>query len=228
MLDPVMPGDEAVGVDGWRGGWVAVVLRSGAFHRAFAASTMSEVIASTPDAMVGVDIPIGFPTHGRRSADVAARELLGRRRSSVFLVPPRAVVEAATYKEARETALRVWDQGVSAQSYALRDKMLEVNELKQLGTELFEVHPEVSFRIMAGSPLAHGKKTWNGQHERRALLESEGITIPDNLEGQAGEVPADDLLDAAAVAWTAHRYLKGIAGSLPEGGKRGDDSTIWF
>jgi predicted RNase H-like nuclease len=187
---------------------------------------MSEVIASTPDAgVVGVDIPIGFPTQGRRQADVAARELLGRRRSSVFLVPPRAVIEAPTYEEARETALRVWDQGVSAQSYALRAKILEVNELGQFDTEIIEVHPEVSFQIIAGGTLAQGKKTWNGQHQRRSLLESEGIIIPERLEGHVGEVPTDDLLDAAVVAWTANRYRKGIAGCLPEGGA---DSTIWF
>ena len=54
--------------------------------------------------------------------------------------------------------------------------------------------------------------------------------LPDQLE-DAGTVPPDDLLDAAAAAWTAWRVVRGKAEVLPESAmgcdinKRG---VIWF
>lgn len=218
-----------MGVDGWKDGWVAVVLQSGIFHNVLATSTIPEIVEAAPDAQViGIDIPMGFPLRGRRPADVAAREFLGSRRSSVFLMPPRAVIEASTYEEARETARRVWDQGVSAQSYALREKILEVDRMGPIDAEVIEVHPEVSFQEIARQPLSHSKRTWNGQRQRQFLLESEGIFLPDRIDGHAGHVPADDLLDAAVVAWTANRYLMRVASSLPEQLDRESDSVIWY
>ena len=78
-----------------------------------------------------------------------------------------------------------------------------------------EVHPEVSFAEMGGRPVAWSKRTWRGQHERRRLLAAHGLAVPDEL-GPLGEVsPADDILDAAAVAWTALRVARGQAFSLP-------------
>src|SRR3712207_3556125 len=55
---------------------------------------------------------------------------------------------------------------------------------------------------MAGAPLAYAKKTWSGQARRRELLARHGIVLPDML-GPAGQAPPDDVLDAAAVAWSA-------------------------
>ena len=79
--------DESVGVDGWKRGWIAIVLQAGAFERAISAETLLEIDQSTPDGSVfGVDMPIGFPTRGAREADLAARSVLGGRRSSIFMV----------------------------------------------------------------------------------------------------------------------------------------------
>ena len=83
---------------------------------------------------------------------------------------------------------------------ALRPKLLEANAIWERHPGLlFEAHPEVSFREMAGEPLAYAKKTWTGQARRRELLAKHGIVLPDNL-GPAGQAPPDDILDAAAVA----------------------------
>jgi predicted RNase H-like nuclease len=94
---------------------------------------------------------------------------------------------------------------------------------------LFEAHPEVSFRTMAGEPLAHAKKTWAGQARRRELLAKQGIVLPDSL-GPAGQAPPDDVLDAAAVAWTAHRMATGTAGSYPDPPEIQDGAriAIWY
>ena len=221
--------DESVGVDGWKRGWIAIVLQAGAFERAISAETLLEIDQSTPDGSVlGVDMPIGFPTRGAREADLAARSVLGGRRSSIFMVPPRSILEAPTYESARRLAAWIWDQGVSAQSFALRKKVLEVNDSDLGGRLVIEVHPEVCFRMIAGQPLPHSKKTWNGQQHRRHLLESVGIVIPQLLPGAAGEVPVDDVLDAAVVAWTADRFRRGVARFLPATADPKAVPTIWY
>jgi predicted RNase H-like nuclease len=93
---------------------------------------------------------------------------------------------------------------------------------------MFEVHPEVSFREMAGAPLEHAKRSWNGQMERRRLLAGGGIELPDDL-GSLGPVPPDDVLDAAAAAWSANRIADGVARAFPNPPQRiGDrDVAIW-
>jgi predicted RNase H-like nuclease len=77
-----------------------------------------------------------------------------------------------------------------------------------------EVHPEASFREMAGAPLGANKKSYDGLMMRLELLEKGGIFLPKKLS--IGRVAVDDVLDAAAAAWTANRYAEGRAKSLPE------------
>lgn len=216
------------GIDGWRGGWLAVELTNGAFERAFTAPHLRDALEHLQAAVVvGVDMPIGFPAHGVRGADLAARELVGSRRSSVFLVPPRRVIEATDYRSARAAAREIWDRGVSAQAYALADKILELDSLVAVDTRLIEVHPEVSFRAIAGRALPSPKRSWNGQRLRYRLLESVGIRVPDHVE-EAGRAPADDLLDAAVVAWTADRHSRGESMHLPANVDPGDEPVIWY
>ena len=68
--------------------------------------------------------------------------------------------------------------------------------------------------------------------QRRSLLAQQGITIPDELGGDAGLMPADDILDAAAAAWTAHRYETGDVKSLgeptPDGFPNLHAGRIWY
>ena len=49
---------------------------------------------------------------------------------------------------------------------------------------------------------------------RRTLLARHGIQLPDHL-GDAGEAGPDDVLDAAAAAWSAQRIATGHASRLP-------------
>jgi predicted RNase H-like nuclease len=49
--------------------------------------------------------------------------------------------------------------------------------------------------------------------ERRQLLATAGIELPDTLE--AGLAAADDVLDAAVVAWSAARKARREAATLP-------------
>ncbi len=195
------------GVDACRGGWVAIVLDAGAFADSISATTFARLLMSLEAAAaIGVDIPIGLPDEGPRAADLAARTFVGPRRGSVFPTPPRSVLQAATYAEARKVL-----PSLSAQSFALGKKILEVEAC--LEERVFEVHPEVSFAALAGRHLRHPKRAWNGQTERRHLLTAAGIVLPDELT--AGRAAADDVLDAAVAAWTANRKANGQAATLP-------------
>jgi predicted RNase H-like nuclease len=187
-----------LGVDTARGGWIGLALADGRFADAALERRFAALLERFPEAVaVGVDVPIGLPAPGaRRRADIEARRLLRARRSSVFFTPSRAALEAPTYTAAREVA-----PGTSAQGWALRTAILDVDRVRD--RRLHEVHPEVSFAVLAGKPLAFAKRTWNGHCERLDLLRRVGVEIPDRLD--AGLVPADDVLDAAVAAWTAMR-----------------------
>ncbi len=207
----------AVGVDAYVAGWVAVELHDGAFARAWTAGSLAALLADVAnDTVVGVDIPLGLLGSGWRTADRAAARQLGARRSSVFAVPPRPVWMVGEYAEANRLCRELTGGGLSVQAWGLRRRILEADAYRDNGPhELFEVHPELGFRTIAGAPLAYGKKSWHGQLRRRALLAAAGVEVPDDL-GAAGVVPPDDVLDAAAVAWCAHRIATGAAMAVPD------------
>jgi predicted RNase H-like nuclease len=197
-----------------RRGWVGIALRDGRFESAHIFLTLSEAVRREEFACIGVDIPILRGDVFPRPADVAARKHVGpARMSSVFPAPPLAVFDEDGFAAAQEVALRVIGQGVSRQSFGLREKVLQAVEFVS-DPRVYEVHPEVSFREMADGPLPHAKKSWAGQRHRRRLLARAGISLPDDL-GIANVVPVDDVLDAAAAAWSADRIVRGCAVRLP-------------
>jgi predicted RNase H-like nuclease len=198
----------ALGVDAARGGWIAVALEDGRFMDAALERRFPALLERFREAaVIGVDVPIGLPEAGeRRRADTAAREVVGARRASVFFTPARAALEATTYREARTVA-----PSTSAQGWALRTAILDVDRVRD--PRVREVHPEVSFAVLAGRPLAFAKRTWNGHRERIEFLRRAGIEIPDHLD--AGLVAADDVLDAAVAAWTATRIARGEHVTIP-------------
>jgi predicted RNase H-like nuclease len=151
------------------------------------------------------------------------------RRNSVFMTPPAAVLEAASYAEANVIAARVLDgKKISRQAWALQQNIAVVEAVARRDGRIIEVHPEVSFCAMRGREhLAYAKTTWNGQALRRAALATHGIVLPEQLD-QAGGVPPADVLDAAAVAWTARRHARGESESLPPGRERGRPGAIWY
>jgi predicted RNase H-like nuclease len=223
--------DLAVGVDGWRGGWVAIVLQDGGFAAAELFETFRDVLAKFSGAgAIGIDIPIGIPDEGLRPADREARVFLGAGSSSVFSVPVRAALEATDHASASTLLRSMTGKGLTQQSFALRKKILEVDALVKADDNVVEVHPEVSFKALAGAALRASKKTWAGANRRRDLLAGEGIVIPSDI-GEAGKAPVDDILDAGAAAWSAQRYARGEAEALPARpliDRRGRHVAIWF
>jgi len=190
--------------------------------------------------VIGVDIPIGYPRHGVRLADAQARAALGPRRGrSVFdTCPPWAIAlgdyEAVQARVERERARGREVVCPSRQSWGLRAKMEEVQRFAVADPRIREVHPEVSFWAMRGGmAVEESKRTWNGFWQRRRLLERQSIHIPDAIDN--GELAGiDDVLDAAACAWTAHRIAEGVrAASFPPRGQEQHDEhgravAIWY
>ena len=220
-LPPVEVVAPVLGIDGCRAGWVGAVLEPGAPRpRIVVAPTIAELVAMVRESLglrvVGVDIPIGLPDNTVRQADRLARAELKGKVSSVFSTLTRSAYAAPTRLEADATNRELAGQGVGAHAFALRDKIVEVDDwLRTRPTvTVIEVHPEVSFAAMTGAPIRSGKKTDEGRAQRLAALAAAGIARPSVLEGQG--YAADDVLDACAVAWTAARRASGLARPLPD------------
>jgi predicted RNase H-like nuclease len=204
-----------LGVDGVKARWVIVALVGGRFERAFVVDRLAD-LAGEEAAAIGVDVPIGLVEAGWREADLDARRLLGNRRSSLFMTPPRAAVRAQTFEAALATCReRTGGVGLSIQAFGLFPKIVEAEAARAADPRLFEAHPELSFRELGGGVMRYPKRSWNGMDERRRALYAAGIVLDEQLDGAAGLVPPDDLLDAAAVAWTAHRLAAGRSIAVP-------------
>ncbi|WP_431046083.1 DUF429 domain-containing protein [Streptomyces sp. P1-3] len=207
-----------MGVDACPTGWVGVILGAGGVGGADAAVRLTELLERAPDAtVIGIDMPLGLLETGRRRADAMAAEWIAPHRSRVFPVPPRPVWDQPDYQAANLRCREVTGAGLSRQTWGLAAKLRQANACREGGDRrLHEVHPEVSFAAMnGGRPVAASKKSWNGQAARRRLLADHGIVLPEEL-GAAGRVPPDDILDAAAAAWSARRIALRTAARLPD------------
>nr|WP_238338298.1 DUF429 domain-containing protein [Pedococcus badiiscoriae] len=210
-----------LGVDACAAGWVGAILDPNAPRPRIAVAAsigaLVEAVRQTLDLQaVAIDIPIGLPDDSTRQADVLARKALKGKASTVFTTLTREAYEQET-RAAADTANRARSgQGVGAQAFRLRDKVLEVDAWvrSRPTVAVFEAHPELSFAIMAGAPIRAAKRTDEGRAARLAALAAAGIASPSVLKGDG--YAADDVLDACAAAWTAARRTTGLARSLPE------------
>ncbi|GIV08775.1 MAG: hypothetical protein KatS3mg019_0866 [Fimbriimonadales bacterium] len=204
---------QVVGVDGCRGGWLAVVLDVGTLTVQVSVFTQfAEILDAYPDAAaIAVDMPIGLWSSGRarmRPCDAQARRLLGKHASSVFIPPTRAMLDADSYDRPRE-------QGLSVQAYHLIPRIRELDALMtpELQTRVWESHPELSFRVITGAPIEHPKRTAHGQLARIEALQHalhlEFETLNALWQACPPAVRRHDLLDACALAWSAQRHTLG-------------------
>jgi len=206
-----------VGVDACKTGWIAVVLRGDARAEAHHLPTIDSLPSVVDDAaVIAIDIPIGLPSSGYRTADLDGKRFLQRKHASLFLVPPRVVLQAPTHVEANALSVEITGRGISRQSYGLRAKIFEVEAwLRTAPCDVYEVHPEISFAVLLGTPCTASKKTWAGMIERQDALTRAGIELRHIAGPAARQAAVDDMLDAAAAAWTAQRILDGEARTFP-------------
>lgn len=218
---PILRPDRPVlGVDACPTGWVGVLLGPEGRPTVHVAATISALIAlvreTVEPSVVAIDIPIGLPDSTGRLADAEARRELVGKGSSIFSTLTRSAYEAKTYEEARAANVAATDgTSASAQAYALRTKILDVDAWVRSGpgTTVIEVHPELSFARLAGTPILARKKDAEGVRARREALIAHGVVAPAWFRGSGfGE---DDLLDACAAVWSAARHDRGASDSFP-------------
>lgn len=208
-------GEPAVGgVDGARGAWV-VALQQASTWRLERCEDFASVVALADReglVQVGVDMPIGLPSAGARTADTEARAVLGVRRSSLFPTPVAAALHAASYEEALAASRAASGKGMSKQAFHLLPMIRQVRDAVGPGQRgrFFESHPETTFTVLAGEPLPT-KKSAAGVGRRLALLRSYCTDLDDVLASAPAGLAVDDALDAMAAAVSARRVVDGAA-----------------
>ena len=224
-----------VGVDGCRAGWVAFRVDVRTRATSVEIIDLTDVLKNRPEDLcaLAIDIPIGLFERSRR-CDQAARALLGQPRGcSVFSPPCRAALRTESYEQACTINEQRTGRKISRQAWGIAPKIRAVDKaISPINQKwAFEVHPEVCFwQLNGGRPMIFGKKTATGREERLALLRRHFLDIDGHLVRRDSGVAADDLLDAAAAAWTALRVHNGTAEQVcnPEWDGQRLAATIWF
>lgn len=237
------PGVSLAGVDGCKAGWVVVLAQAQArdarSHQVLVCASFAEVLALTPSPTVlAVDMPIGLltvPQPGGRVCDRLARQVLGRRASSVFTPPIRRLLNATNYAQVRH-------RGLTIQAFHILPKIRQVDRVltPALQQRVYEAHPELAFYALAGQPMRERKKVVAGREERLQALEQASTSLMANIRQAVtqalqhyprSQVAPDDLLDAYVLVHTAWRILHRQAICLPSPppcDARGLRMEIWY
>lgn len=222
-----------VGLDGFRGGWVAVIIGGAAREIRFLAA-LEELMSLTFD-RAAIDMPIGLPDAGNRGCDLEARQLLGVHRSRVFTGARRSLLGCSSQTEANTSLKQRHEPGVSAQLWNLVPKIREVDDFiaRHPQIDLREAHPElVLLRLNRNAPLP-SKKQREGFDLRAAILRRAGFDRLDAWVTQTRRgtgAKADDVLDACAAAIAARDFDQGHV--VPQGDPprdvKGLPMRIWY
>jgi len=220
----------AIGLDGFRNGWVAVTLDGDQQTISFHAN-VAEALSGRFD-WAGIDIPIGMTEDGKRACDLLARERLRPHFSRVFTGARRWLwQEFSDPDEANREAPRRGQTRVSRQLWHLGRKIMEVDAFLRAHPliDVCEVHPELVFLRLNGNKPLPAKKSEEGDALRRRLLKRQGFRDIDRwLDERRTGAKRDDVLDACAVAIAARDPKV----SLPDGEPVLDEyqlpMRIWF
>jgi predicted RNase H-like nuclease len=238
-----------LGLDGCKGGkWVVAKSDHRMRKITFAICTTEDAITARPsrDTIAVLDVPIGLSLNPRGCDEAARRLLRPHRHNSVFTPPhPRTCRFAAgpysdKYWDHYRAGLALNEQltgkGISSQAFGIAARVWHVNQAMTPAHQrtIREGHPEVSFAMMNGCrPLAHHKARPEGREERLALLRQSKVPEfdVDDWRTRFGAVNADDIIDAAAMLWTAARVANRTAVKLPgdkvQRNRRGLEMAIW-
>ena len=223
------------GADGCKGGWVVAThdVVSGETS-ALRASCIQEIFKSDGElAVLAIDVPIGLPDAGPRACDIEARVRLGRPRgSAVFPAPIRPMLSATSHAHACRIGRQCDGRGLTVQCWHILPKIREIDaylrEYPSDRVRVREVHPEVSFMLLAGKPMRYPKRNLDGRRERLALLEpvfGRAVSLAIENRKTIGARP-DDILDAFAALWSAKRVFDNAAVTFPARGPELDTEGI--
>lgn len=174
--------------------------------------SFAEILSESPPySVIVVNAPIGYvdrPGFGRRTCDLEARALLGRRASTVHSSPARSTLERGEEEHERLDAVTI------KMLPRYREVAAQMSQYRQ--RVVFEGHPELSFfQLNASMPLRWSKNTEAGRIERQSLVEAKIPDIGKILESGLERVPQKHLLDVAALLWTARRVFGRAATRVP-------------
>lgn len=171
-----------------------------------------EAVRKKATQLVLIDMPKGLLSDKARKIEGLARQLLKGQASTVFNVPVVDAVFAGDYQDASAINYRMTGKKLSKQAWYLCPKIRELDELlaeeSSLSDEIFESHPELVFRLMAGVQLPK-KKLAEGLTARLALLERAGMPATQLVNHLIDQYPrsvcfADDAVDALVLLLLAH------------------------
>ncbi len=236
-----------VGLDGCRAGWIAISLW---LRTNPDVSTTSEVSHVEWSLLMGqedlfdllqnchqawIDVPIGLASSTdvdapKRACDLAVRDALGSKRSSIFTPPIREVLDFDSYHEAMERQYQLIGAKCSIQAWNLTPKIREMDalweRLEHAQDKIHEAHPEWQFlcwvKGASETPL-YSKKTKEGRSQRLSILTHQGFSQAPKVfsscitQTNRKDVQPDDVLDAMAIAWGSYQAVNGAGRSFPEG-----------
>ncbi len=194
-----------LGLDGFRGGWVAAWIDDHGDHGFDYSPGLSRLL-SVPHQRAMIDMPIGLKMSGHRSCDLRARELVG---ASVFPGARRNLWEFSDQAAANQYYWRHEGpgMGVSCQLWNIRDRIKEVDDFitPDRQATIGEAHPELIFQKLGNQFRLDGKKSAPGRDQRIGLLADRGfVKLSKWLTQRYGTgIGRDDLIDACACAVAA-------------------------
>ena len=148
------------GVDGCRAGWVVVLRDRHVGTRLARVVSDFRAVLALPEApaVIAVDVPIGLlavATAGGRTCEVLARQLLGKRASSVFSAPARpalAAFRAGGAYQVVSSANRCGiasAPGISQQTFGILPKIAEGSLLAALAVDEGSKHRPLQTAMQA-------------------------------------------------------------------------------
>ncbi len=206
---------DLIGVDGTSSGWIASI---GSSKNKYLSTVeffedLNKLLSIYPESVIVIDMPIELNKKNYlRKCDVLAKKYLGKNfQSSIFIPPLKSVLECTTYQEANKLSKKIAGKGLSKQSWYLKNKIYEVQELTKLSNKIYEGHPECSFKMLKNESLKAKKKSISGVFERLELLKKAGInplSVSLQLENNS-KIKIDDVLDSMVLFITALRIVEG-------------------
>ena len=215
---------QIIGIDGCKRGWFSVWQNPDDTIQSSIFSTLNHLKDFFNDEahlIIGIDMPVVLSDFIPREADQLARKLLSKKASSVFTAPTPEMLEQPNYERASYVSKRLFGKSMSLQSWYLFPKIKDVQTIiHDTHINLYEIHPELSFRAMNHEEvILESKKSKEGFEIRNNLLrrhfESFDFESIRNLYPRK-DVMDNDILDAMAVLWSARRIKANEASFLPK------------
>lgn len=209
--------NHSIGLDGCKGGWLAVSMTSLQNIRITLLEKISNIESLLDShSTVWIDMPIGLSEGDyMRDLEAFARSYLKPLRSaSIFTPPCRDAVYETDYQSAKLANLKQCGKSISIQSWNISPKIKELDSWllahESLQETIFEAHPEICFAALNKMrPLAESKHSSEGRDQRLQLLQQYLPSASERFAQALKDIPrkaakADDILDAMCLALCAH------------------------